>query len=228
MTITLITGANKGIGHEAARQLVELGHTVYVGARDRGRGERAAAELGAEFVQLDVTDDESVSAALATIDRAHGRLDVLVNNAGTLGDGTSDPRVAAEVFDVNAVGVVRVTEAALPLLRRSEQAVVVNVSSSMGSFWAVTNPERVESGLAAPLYAASKAATTMLTVQYAKAEPGIRFNAVEPGFTATDMTAAMGGGRDVAVSAKVVVAMATIGPDGPTGTLSDEAGPLPW
>jgi NAD(P)-dependent dehydrogenase (short-subunit alcohol dehydrogenase family) len=228
MTVTLITGANKGIGFETARQLLELGHTVYVGARDVERGENAAAELGARFVQLDVTDDASVRDALAAVDAAEGRLDVLVHNAGVLGDGVVDGPAALRVFDINAVGIVRVTEAALPLLRKSANPTVVTVSSSMGSFWAVTNPDRPESTLPLALYAASKAAATMLTVQYAKSQPGITFNAVEPGPTATDMTAAFGIGRPPAESAKVVVRLATLGPDGPTGTLQDETGTLNW
>jgi NAD(P)-dependent dehydrogenase (short-subunit alcohol dehydrogenase family) len=228
MTITLITGANKGIGFETARQLLELGHVVYIGARDRERGEKAAAELGARFVQLDVTDDASVAAALATVDAEEGRLDVLVNNAGILATEALDGPTALLAFDTNAVGIVRVTEAALPLLRKSANPNVVNISSSLGSFWAVTNPERPEFGLPLALYAASKSAATMLTVQYAKAHPGIKFNALEPGATATDMTAAFGIGRPVEESAKVVVRFATFGPDGPTGTLQDETGELPW
>jgi NAD(P)-dependent dehydrogenase (short-subunit alcohol dehydrogenase family) len=228
MTVTLITGANKGIGFEAARQLLELGHTVYIGARDAERGEKAAAELGARFVQLDVTDDGSVNAALATVAAAEGRLDVLVHNAGILADGAVDGPAALRAFDTNAVGIVRVTEAALPLLRKSQNPTVVTVSSSMGSFWAVTNPERPESGLPLALYAASKAAATMLTVQYAKSQPGIKFNAIEPGTTATDMTAAWGVGRSAVDSAKVVVRFATLGADGPTGTLQDEHGELNW
>ncbi|WP_062430877.1 SDR family NAD(P)-dependent oxidoreductase [Herbidospora daliensis] len=228
MTVTLITGANKGIGFETARQLLDLGHTVYVGARDPERGEKAAATLGAKFVQLDVTDDASVRDALAAIDAAEGRLDVLVNNAGVLGDGPIDGPKALWVFDTNAVGIVRVTEAALPLLGRSANPTVVNVSSSVGSFWVVNNPDRPEYGMPLALYAASKAAATMLTVQYAKAHPGIRFNALEPGTTATDMTAAFGIGRPVEESAAIVVRLATLGPDGPTGTLQDENGVLPW
>lgn len=228
MTITLITGANKGIGHETAKQLQALGHVVYIGARDAERGEKAAADLGARFVQLDVTDDASVSAALATIGAAEGRLDVLVHNAGILANEALDGPAALRAFDTNAVGIVRVTEAALPLLRKSSNPTVVTVSSSMGSFWAVTNPERAEYQMPLALYAASKAAATMLTVQYAKAHPGIKFNALEPGTTATDMTAAFGIGRAVQDSAKVVVRLATLGPDGPTGTLQDEDGELRW
>ena len=228
MTVTLITGANKGIGYETARQLLELGHEVYIGARDAERGEKAAAELGARFVQLDVTDDVSVSNALATIDAAEGRLDVLVNNAGVLAAEAVDGPAALRAFDVNAVGMIRVTEAALPLLRKSANPTVVTISSSMGSFWAVTNPDRPEHDMPLAVYAASKAAATMLTVQYAKAHPEIKFNALEPGTTATDMTAAFGIGRPVHESARVVVGLATLDVSGPTGTLQDEAGHLPW
>jgi NAD(P)-dependent dehydrogenase (short-subunit alcohol dehydrogenase family) len=227
MTITLITGANKGIGYETARQLTELGHTVYIGARSSERGQKAAAGLGAQFVQLDVTDDASVSAAMKAIEDAEGRLDVLVNNAGIALAGLGGPD-ALKVFDTNAVGVIRVTQAALPLLRKSDNPVVVNVSSALGSFWAVTNPERPAFHVPAITYGASKAAVSMLTVQYAKAVPEIRFNAVEPGYTATDLGGGSGGGRPVEESAKVVVRVATIGTDGPTGTFQEDAGELAW
>jgi NAD(P)-dependent dehydrogenase (short-subunit alcohol dehydrogenase family) len=228
MTVTLITGANKGIGFETARQLLGLGHVVYLGARDDVRGKEAAAALGARFVQLDVTDDESAHRALATIESEQGRLDVLVNNAGILGFEATDGPTALRVFDTNAVGIVRVTEAALPLLRRSSNPTVVTVSSSAGSFWAVNNPDRPEFNLPTALYSASKAAATMLTVQYAKAQPGIKFNAVEPGTTATDLTAAFGVGRSPEESARVVVRFATLDADGPTGTFQDENGTLLW
>lgn len=228
MTIALITGANKGIGFETAKQLVELGHVVYLGARDPERGTQAASAIGARFVQLDVTDDASAHRALDAVDAAEGRLDVLVHNAGIQEFGEVDGPRAHRAFDTNAVGVVRVTEAALPLLRRSPNANVVTVTSSAGSFWAVTNPERPEFHLTNALYAASKAAATMLTLQYAKANPGIAFNALEPGYTATDMTAAFEGGRSAEESARVVVRLATLGADAPTGTLQDETGALDW
>ncbi len=118
------------------------------------------------------------------------------------------------------------TEAALPLLGQSTDPRVVTVSSSMGSFWAVTDPDRAESSMPLALYAASKAAATMLTVQYAKLHPGIRFTALEPGTTATDMTAKFGIGRPVEESARVVVRLATAGAGAPSGTLQDEHGPL--
>ncbi|WP_243062787.1 SDR family NAD(P)-dependent oxidoreductase [Humibacter sp. RRB41] len=227
MTTTLITGANKGLGKETARQLIAAGHTVYLGARDEERGRVAADELGARFVQLDVTDDASVAAALTAIE-ADGGLDVLINNAGIALLGLNGPD-ALRVFDTNAVGIVRVTEAALPLLRRSENPVVVNISSALGSFWAVTNPERPASHVAAIVYGASKAAVSMLTLQYARAIPEVKFNAVEPGYTATEL----GGisnpeGRPVEISAGVVARAASIGKDGPTGTYQEDAGELGW
>ena len=232
MTVTLITGANKGLGYETARRLIERGHTVYIGARSVARGEAAAAALGAPFVQLDVTDDASVEAALRVIEERDGRLDVLVNNAGI-----SDGRIgvdgltgatALKEFDTNAVGVVRVTQAALPLLRKSENPVVVNLSSALGSFGAVTNPEHQASHYPTIVYSATKAAVSMLTVEYAKALPDIKVNAVEPGFTATDLTAGFGGGQTAAEGAEVIVRLATIGKDGPTGTFQENAGALAW
>jgi NAD(P)-dependent dehydrogenase (short-subunit alcohol dehydrogenase family) len=228
MTVTLITGANKGLGHEAARRLVAEGHTVYLGARSAELGEAAASDLGGQFVQLDVTDDGSVETALRIIDAREGRLDVLVNNAGISATGEIDGPVALRVFDTNAVGLIRVTQAALPLLQKSENPVVVNVSSALGSFWAVTNPERRQFHFPSIIYGASKAAVSMLTVQYAKTFPDIKFNAVEPGFTATDLTPFSGAGQPVEKGAEVMVRMATIGKDGPTGTFQENEDELAW
>ena len=228
MTITLITGANKGLGYETARQLIERGHTVYVGARDRARGEAAAAALGARFVQLDVTDEASVEAALGVVGVHEGRLDVLVNNAGVSAWGDITGPAAAQVFDTNVIGVIRVTQAALPLLEQSENPVVVNVSSALGSFWAVTNPERRQFHFPSVVYGSSKAAVSMLTVQYAKSYPGIKWNAVEPGFTATELTPFSDAGQPVEIGAEVIVRMATVGPDGPTGTFQEGEHELAW
>ena len=227
MTVTLITGANKGLGYETARRLIEHGHTVYLGARSTARGTAAAAELGGHFVQLDVTDDASVETALGAVATREGRLDVLVNNAGISTTEVSGP-VALQVFDTNAIGLIRVTQAALPLLAKSDNPVVVNVSSALGSFWAVTNPERRQFHFPSIVYGSSKAAVSMLTVQYAKTFPEIRFNAVEPGFTATELTPFSGAGQPVEKGAEVIVRMATIGKDGPTGTFQEGEDELAW
>ena len=238
MTTTLITGANKGLGKETAHLLLDAHHTVWIGARDEARGRATAQELGARFVQLDVTDDASVAAALATIADAGTGLDVVINNAGIAkrarGAGMSealDGPSALEVFDTNAVGIVRVTEAALPLLQQSDNPVVVNVSSALGSFWATQEPARPASHFVSIVYGSSKAAVSMLTVQYAHAHPDIRFNAVEPGVTATELGGGEPGthpGRPAADSARIVARLAMIGPDGPTGTFQEDDGELGW
>ena len=230
MTTTLITGANKSLGFETARRLVEMGHRVLIGARDQERGRAAAESLGARFVQVDVTDDASVEAAAADVAAHEGAIDVLVNNAGVLGRvGPIGEYTAADmsaVLDVNVVGIVRVTHAFLPLLRKSSNPVIVNVSSGMGSFGMTQDPARIESQYALPLYCASKAAVTMLTTQYAKELKDLRINAVDPGQTATDFTGGLG--HSVAEGAEPIVALATIGPEGPTGQFIDRSGNLPW
>ncbi|WKE71577.1 SDR family NAD(P)-dependent oxidoreductase [Streptomyces sp. WP-1] len=229
MTTTLITGANKGLGHETARRLIAAGHTVYVGARDIERGRAAAAGLGARFVQLDVTDDASVAAAAATIE-AEGGLDVLVNNAGIevrspegeiIGAADLTADVMREVFETNVFGVVRVTHAFLPLLERSAAPVVVNVSSSLASL------AQAGKGYPGAAYPASKTTVNMLTVQFAKAFPRMRINSVEPGYTATDLNQ-HAGMQTVEQGAEIIVRMAQVGPDGPTGGYFDASGPLSW
>ena len=235
MTTTLITGANKGLGFETARRLIAAGHTVYVGSRDAERGRRAAGQLGARMVLLDVTDDASVAAAAKTIE-ADGGLDVLVNNAGIEGrarDGgvAGAAEVTADMmrtlFETNVFGVVRVTHAFLPLLQRSAAPVVVNVSSGLASMAAVTAPGTPRYAYPGVAYPASKAAVNMITVQYAKAFPGMRINAVEPGYTATDLNGNTGI-QTVEEGAEIIVRMAQVGPDGPTGGYVGAAGPLPW
>ena len=180
MTTTLITGANKGLGFETARQLIAAGHTVYLGCRNPERGQAAAQHLGARLVQLDVTDDESVAAAAQLIDEMGG-LDVLVNNAGIEGRGENNAIIDAgsvtadmmrEVFDTNVFGVVRVTHAFLPLLQRSPAPVVVNVSSSLGSLSLAQAPESPTYFYPGVAYPASKSAVNMITVQFAKQFPG--------------------------------------------------------
>jgi NAD(P)-dependent dehydrogenase (short-subunit alcohol dehydrogenase family) len=235
MITTLITGANKGLGHEAARQLIAAGHTVYVGARDAERGRRAAERLGARFVQLDVTDDASVAAAAKAIE-ADGGLDVLVNNAGIEGRTPDNGVIGAadetaehmgELFDTNVFGLVRMLHAFLPLLRASAAPVVVNLSSGLSRTADLADPAGPVHFYPGVAYPASKTAVNMVTVQYAKAFPGIKINAVDPGYTATDLNGGTGT-QTVEQGAQIIVKMAQIGPDGPTGGYFHAGGPLAW
>ncbi len=235
MTTTLITGANKGLGKETARQLIAAGHTVYLGARDEGRGRAAAREVGGRFVQIDVTDDASVRAAAATIESAGG-LDVLINNAGM------EPRLAGnavptpadttvnemrETFETNAFSMVRTIGAFLPQLQRSTEAVIVNLSSGLASLTSLSDPSSPTHFYPGVSYPASKATVNMITIQYAKAFPDIRINAVEPGFTNTDLNGRTGT-QTVEEGAEIIVRMAQVAADGPTGTFVSAHGALPW
>jgi NAD(P)-dependent dehydrogenase (short-subunit alcohol dehydrogenase family) len=226
----LITGANKSLGRETARQLIEAGHEVWIGARDPERGEAAAAELGGRFVQIDVTDEASIAAARDTI-AAAGGLDVLVNSAGILGSTGPVAETTAddlrEVYETNVFGVVRVSQAFLPLLAASPPAVVVNVSSGLGSLGRTTDPDRIESSIVGLPYTSSKSALNMLTNQYAKAYPEMRINAVDPGYTGTDFNG-HSGPQSVEEGAEIIVAAAQFGPDGPTGAYLDREGTVPW
>ncbi len=208
-----------------------------MGSRDAARGRRAAEALGtgARPVRLDVTDVASVAAAVRVIETGGG-LDVLVNNAGIEARGPDNEVTGAadvtadamrEVFDTNVFGTVRVTHAFLPLLRRSAAPVVVNVSSGLASLTLVTEPGNPAAAYPGVAYPASKAAVNMVTVQYAKSFPDMRINAVEPGFTRTDLNGNTGT-RTVEEGAEIIVRMARVGPDGPTGGYFDVAGPLPW
>ncbi len=231
MTITFITGANKGLGRETARRLAEAGHTVLVGARDPEAGAKAAAAIGARFVPIDVTDDASVTAAAADIAEHEGAIDVLINNAGIHGPaGDPSGLTGADVlgvFDVNLAGVVRTTTAFLPLLHRSADPVIINVSSGMGSLALTHDPSRAESKVIAPLYTASKAALTMLTTQYAKAFPGIRINAADPGYTATDLNG-HSGPQTVTEGTDAIVALATEKPGAGSGRFVARTGEIAW
>ncbi|EME55002.1 SDR family NAD(P)-dependent oxidoreductase [Amycolatopsis decaplanina] len=231
MTITFITGANKGLGRETARRLVELGHTVIVGARDPEQGVAAATALGARFVRIDVTDDAAVAAAVADVAGHEGVIDVLINNAGIHGP-SGDPSTltgieSLRVFDVNVAGVVRTTTAFLPLLRRSTDPVIINVSSGMGSLAHTHDPARPESKVIAPLYTASKAALTMLTTQYAKALPSMRVNAADPGYTATDLNG-HSGPQTVTEGTDAIVRLATEKPGARSGRFVDRTGEISW
>lgn len=228
--VTLVTGANKGIGLETVRRLIDAGHRVYLGARDEERGRAAAEAVGASFVQLDVTSDESVRQAAESVEHREDHLDVLINNAGITGPLRAardyDGDDAAAVLLTNVVGYVRVIHAFLPLLERSAAPCIVNVSSGIGSFGLFHDEDRIESRAGTPLYGAAKAAVNMLTARYAQQLLNIRINAADPGMTATDLSG--GRGHSAHDGTDAIVAFALGGPDNPTGTFRDRDGDLPW
>lgn len=233
MKVTLITGGNKGLGFETARRLKAEGHNVYIGSRDTARGQQAAESLGVHAVQLDVTDDDSVSQAVQFIKDQEGHLDVLINNAGISGGFTQPqdltPQDMEQVYQTNVFGLVRVTNQFIPLLEQSTQPVIVNVSSGLGSFGMVTNPETMESKVNSLAYCSSKSAVTMTTVQYAKALPNMQINAADPGSTNTDLVGdASNNAKPASEGIIPIVKLATIDKDGPTGTFIDGNGPMPW
>jgi len=243
--VALVTGANKGIGLQIAKDLAARGLTVLIGSRDLARGEAAAKSVtGARALQLDVTDAASIQAAAERIHKELGRLDVLVNNAGIAHVGgwdlpfeemirTRRPSNAAlsevrAVFETNVFGVIAVTQALLPLLREAPAGRIVNVSSEVGSLQLQSdpsNPYRIPSAS----YCPSKTALNAVTVAFANelATTRIKVNAACPGFTATDLNN-FRGTRSVEQGAREAVRLALLGADGPTGGFSNEAGPLPW
>jgi NAD(P)-dependent dehydrogenase (short-subunit alcohol dehydrogenase family) len=239
--IALVTGANKGIGKETARQLGTLGYHVLVGSRDAARGQAAvdeltAAGLSAELLPLVVTDPASVAAAVKTVEEKYGRLDVLINNAG-VGIDFGVPASAAtdwqwqETFATNLFGVVTTTNAFLPLLKKSESGRIVALSSILGSLANAANPGNAWSGSGAA-YAASKAALNMYYVQLARElkDTSIKVNLAHPGYVKTDMTGGEDGPAHLGVKdgAKTSVALATLDADGPTGGYFHNSETLPW
>lgn len=238
--IALVTGANKGIGYEIAAGLGALGWSVGVGARDRTRREEAVARLSATgidafSVPLDVTDDHSVAAAADLIADRAGRLDALVNNAGITGGGpqqptTVDPAVIRTVVETNVIGVIRVTNAMLPLLRGSTSPRIVNMSSSVGSLTRQSAPgSATTTGPVAVAYAPSKTFLNAVTLQYARelADTNILINAACPGFVATDLNG-FRGVRTPTEGAATAIRLATLPDDGPTGGFFEDAGVIPW
>jgi NAD(P)-dependent dehydrogenase (short-subunit alcohol dehydrogenase family) len=231
----LVTGANKGIGFAVAQGLGAIGHTIAVGARDDARREEAvgrlrAAGVDAFGVALDVTSDDSVAAAAKTIEQTAGRLDVLVNNAGISGrfeGGEQDPTtldldVFRAVLDTNVFGVVRVTNAMLPLLRRAPSPRIVNISSTMGSL-------TLQSGPILAAYAPSKTMLNSVTAQYARrlADTNVIVNAACPGYVATDFTG-FDGSRTPEEGAAIAIRLATLPDDGPRGGFFNDEGVVPW
>ncbi|GGL13620.1 SDR family oxidoreductase [Planomonospora parontospora] len=233
--IALITGATKGIGHQIARLLAERDVTVLAAGRDAERGQRAADRIGARFVQLDVTSAESVASAAKWIEAEYGRLDILVNNAGVLLP-QEDPAPSATPVDVlratyetNVFGVVAVTNAMLPLLRRAPAARIVNMSSGLASLAQASDPQDPSWEHNHLAYNSSKSALNMVTVAYAKELAGtpIKVNAADPGYCATDMNG-HSGPRTAEQGAAAAVRLALLDADGPTGSYQDEDGVLPW
>jgi len=245
--IALVTGANQGIGLQIAKDLAANGLTVLVGSRNVGNGEKAAREVGADAhaVQLDVTDPASIAAAADRIAKAFGRLDVLVNNAGIAKIG--QPQGAVEdivksgrissaslddirtIYETNVFGVIAVTHAMLPLLRRSKAARIVNVSSGVGSLTRTLGPGGEHLRSIYGMYSASKTALNAVTVGLALdlAEEGIKVNAACPGYTKTALNNFQGT-RTVEQGAREPVRLALLGDDGPTAGYSSDDGTLPW
>jgi NAD(P)-dependent dehydrogenase (short-subunit alcohol dehydrogenase family) len=231
MAKIVITGANKGLGFEASRRLLALGHTVCMTSRDRERGRRAAAELGAPFVVLDVTSDASVADGAAAVAAELGHVDVLINNAGIAGVQSPPERLTSEqirkVYETNVFGVVRVITAFLPMLRESDDPSIINVGSESGSFASVTNPADPRSKASVIVYGSSKAALSMLTLQYAKALPYIRVNAVAPGYTRTDFNG-NSGPQTVREGTDALVSLVQLGHQAGTGGFYNRSGPIGW
>ena len=236
--VALITGANKGIGLEIARQLGRQSMTVLIGARDEGRGQEAAEKLRADGVdarsiQLDVTSQETIDRVARRIEKEFGRLDVLVNNAGIFIDDTPPSGLRMEVlrrtYETNVFGPVAVTQAMLPLLRRSPAGRIVNMSSGLASLTQTSDPGWAFSHLNLLAYNSSKTALNAATVEFAKELRGtlVKVNSADPGYTATDMNHHMGT-RSVEQGARVAARLATLPDDGPTGGFFDENGVLPW
>ncbi|KAJ7111973.1 putative carbonyl reductase [Mycena epipterygia] len=238
--IVLITGANKGIGFEIAKQLASQykGYHILMGSRDVERGAKAAetlqkSGLSVEALTIDVADDKSIEAAAETVKAKFGRLDVLINNSGIgLDSFTGEPSNRAifeQTFAVNLFGAASTTEAFVPLLEKSTAARLVFVSSDLGSLKFLADPEGRHNYVAAPAYRCSKAAMNMLALGYAHRfrAKGWKVNIHNPGYTATDLNGHSGPGT-VEDGAKGAVRLAVLADDGETGTFSEKEGPLPW
>ncbi len=242
--IALITGANRGLGLETARQLGRTGVTTIIAGRDRAKAERAATELRREgldagSVQLDVTSPASVQAAAQHVQREHGRLDILINNAGILPEATAErngplnKEMFKKTYATNVFGVVSVIEEFLPLLRESDAGRIVNVSSTMGSLTEQSDPASPWYEVIVPAYISSKSALNAVTVELAKLlrDTPIKVNSICPGWVKTDL-----GGPDnraaapmtTEQAAPIIVEMASIATDGPSGRFVDRDGSVAW
>ncbi len=245
MKKALITGANRSIGLETARQLLQQGYHVYLGSRTLQNGEDAAAMLKAEgfaeveAIQLDVSNEASVKAARAELGRRTDVLDVLVNNAGIMGGMgqnalTTDIAVYKEVFDTNLFGVVMVTQAFIDLLRKSDSPRIVNVTSGLGSATLHNDPSWFAYTVKAAIYNSSKSALNMYTISlaYELRDTPFKVNAVDPGYTATDFNNHSGTATVETAGARIAK-YAMIGDEGPSGRFISEehtpvTGEIPW
>jgi NAD(P)-dependent dehydrogenase (short-subunit alcohol dehydrogenase family) len=236
--IALITGANKGIGLEIARQLGTQGITVLLGVRDEKRGHEAAETLQAEHidahvVQLDVTNQNTIDTAATYIDSEFGKLDILVNNAGIAIDTVPPSQLDIEdlrrTYDTNVFGVFAVTKAMLPLLRKSDAGRIVNMSSGLGSLAQNSDPNYEYAQIKILAYNSSKTALNAMTIQFAHElkDTPIKVNSADPGYVATDINDYRGT-RTVQQGATAAVRLATLPADGPTGGYFDENGIVPW
>jgi NAD(P)-dependent dehydrogenase (short-subunit alcohol dehydrogenase family) len=234
--VAFITGGNKGLGLEIARQLGKLGHTVVIGARDATKGEEAAAQLkkdgiDAHAVQVDVTKDDEVKRLPAWFKDKFGRLDILVNNAGVAEWGNDGVDSFRKTFEANVFGVVSVTHALLPLLKDAPQARIVNHSSVLGSLTSIEKTPEQFGDFVVPAYTASKAALNGFTVALANKLGGkaskIKVNSAHPGWVKTDLGGS-GAPMDVVDGAKTAVRLATLPADGPTGEFFHMNDRLPW
>jgi len=237
--IALVTGANKGIGYETARQLASRGMTILLGAREEQRGKAAAAKLQSEgldvqFLRLDVNDQTTREAARRFIEDKFGRLDILVNNAAVALDinlkpSEVDMQTLRKTFDTNFFGVISVTQALLPLIRKSDAGRIVNVSSGLGSLTQNSDPSWEFYPVKLLAYNASKTALNAFTVMLAHElkDTAIKVNSADPGFTATDMNDHRGY-KTVEQGAAIITQLATLPASGATGGYFDDHGVLPW
>ncbi len=233
----LVTGANQGIGLETAKELGAIGFTVFLGARNSDRGKEAEEALvkegiKAHFVLLDVTKQDTIDKVAELIDNTYGSLDVLINNAGVAVEKGRQPsqldaQDLKETFETNFFGLFAVTKTMLPLLMKSTAGRIVNVSSGRGSF--ANNIKPVDKNLNALAYNSSKAAVNMLTLTFSKEliETSIKINSAAPGYTITAIND-FKGHRTVQQAAEIIVKLATLDENGPTGGFFDENGTVPW
>jgi NAD(P)-dependent dehydrogenase (short-subunit alcohol dehydrogenase family) len=235
--VALVTGANTGVGFEVVRALAKLGMTVYLGSRNEEKGRAAVKELTQEgdvrLAVIDVTDEATMVAAVDMIGEAHGKLDVLVNNAGIAFGGNvleASPETIRESLETNLHGPVRLVQLALPFLRRSKQARIVNVSSITSLMRWISNPDPRSSPDQIPYsYAVAKVAQNAATVMMANSlkADGIKVNAGTPGYVKSQISRFMGT-KSPEDGARVIVKLATLDADGPTGEFFDDSGLLPW